>query len=202
MENLKRLISGNERFCMGEPKKVVGTGQERSAAHANGQSPFAVILGCSDSRVPPELVFDQDIGALFVVRVAGNIATASEVGSIEFAVQTFGTPLVVVLGHTQCGAVTAALAAMEHAASPGSSNLQVIIEQVMRSVREASANLPDAVDVSNAVRANVEATVSRLKVDSKVLGSASSDGDLLIVGAEYDLVTGRVEFFIPRTMFA
>jgi carbonic anhydrase len=162
------------------------------------QQPFAIILGCSDARVPAELVFDQGLGDLFVIRVAGNIVAPSQVGSVEFAAARFGIGLVVVLGHSQCGAI---LATVEELVSPTpnqSRNLQSIVDRVKPSV-EALLNTelrndPDEL-VRQAVRANIRASVDHLRHGSHLLEQLILDGKLLVVGAEYSLESGVVEFF-------
>lgn len=162
-----------------------------------GQEPFAIILGCSDSRVPAEIIFDQGPGELFVIRVAGNTVFPSQVGSIEFAVEQFGSPLVVVLGHSGCGAVTAALERIRDPDGRDSPNLAAIID----SIRPALEQLPGAQAgiagevLGEAVRANVMASVGRLLGSSEIIQGLVSSGKLTIVGAEYSLETGRVEFF-------
>ena len=178
---LDRLREGNRRF-------VAGTGSVARHVDATaGQAPFAIVLGCSDSRVPVEIVFDQGVGDLFVVRVAGNVAAPSQVGSIEFAAENFGTRLVVVLGHTGCGAVRATLESCERptALSPG---LQDIVDRIRPSVESGD----------DPVRANIRASVKELQVGSQTLGRLVQREGLLIVGAEYSLETGVVDFFDRR----
>ena len=163
-----------------------------------GQAPSAAILGCSDSRVPPELVFDQGLGDLFVLRVAGNVATPSQVGSIEFAAGRLGTRLVVVLGHTRCGAVQATVQGLEDGEAGGSPALRSIVERVQASVEPLweteLRHDPDGL-LAQAIRANVLASVDRLRRGSKLLSSLIRDEGLLVVGAEYDLGSGLVDFF-------
>ncbi|WP_367105774.1 carbonic anhydrase [uncultured Psychrobacter sp.] len=165
------------------------------------QDPLAIILGCSDARVPVEIVFDQDLGELFVIRVAGNVVAPSQIGSIEFAAEKFDTKLVVVLGHSHCGAVTACVEAMINPEQYYSPNLQSIVDRIRPSVYNlhelATANGQD-VDadelVKRSIRANVRMSVSQLKYGSRALEDLTSSGQLLIVGAEYDLETGKVSF--------
>lgn len=165
------------------------------------QNPLAIILGCSDARVPVEIVFDQGLGELFVIRVAGNVVAPSQIGSVEFAAEQFGTKLVVVLGHSHCGAVTACVNTLMNPEQNYSPNLQSIVDRIRPSVYNlhelATAN-GQAVDtdelVEQSIRANVRTSVSQLKYGSRILEDLSGSGKLLIVGAEYDLETGKVVF--------
>ena len=195
---LDRLREGNRRFASSQSASVFLSSRDRRAELVAGQTPFAVILGCSDSRVPAELVFDQGLGDLFVIRVAGNIVAPSQIGSVEFAVSRFGTRLVVVLGHAQCGAVTATLEELQGRASSESPSLRSIVELVRPSVepllvtgrtQDADALLRDA------VRANVHASVDHLRHGSEILEERIRAGRVAIVGAEYSLETGLVDFF-------
>ena len=173
----------------------------RRAELMAGQEPFAVILGCSDSRVPPEIVFDQGLGDLFVIRGAGNIATPSEIGSVEFAAQHLGTRLVVVMGHTRCGAVRAALEDLEPSGGARSPNLGSIVDRIRPSVERLmttdSREDLDAV-LRSAVRANVRVSVETLHRESEIIARLVEDAGLLVVGAEYDLETGLVHFLDDR----
>ena len=193
IEALTRLRDGNRRFVEAE---AIGSHGHR-ASLAAGQEPFAIVLGCSDSRVPAELVFDLGFGDLFVIRVAGNIVAPSQVGSVEFAAARFGTPLVVVMGHTQCGAITATLEELAGKASE-SRNLRSIVDRVRPSVESVMAVRGD-LDVEaltrEAVRANVRASADHLRHGSEILERLIRDGGLLVVGAEYSLETGTVDFF-------
>ena len=162
------------------------------------QEPFAIVLGCSDSRVPAEIVFDQGLGDLFVIRVAGNIVAPSQVGSVEFAVDRFGTRLVVVLGHSQCGAILATIEEMRRPRGKQSRNLQSIVDRVRPSVEELlETELGQDHDelVHHAVRANIRASVNHLRHGSELIEELVRDDGLMVVGAEYSLETGRVEFF-------
>jgi carbonic anhydrase len=196
-EALARLRAGNQRFVANE-----STAANLDAAHrahlVAGQQPFAIILGCSDSRVPAEFVFDQGFGDLFVIRVAGNIIAPSLVGSVEFAAARFGTRLVVVLGHTHCGAVIATVEEMMGSAPSPSRNLRDIVDRIRPSVATVLAaggeDDPQAV-VRSAIRANVRAAVDHLKHGSALLENLVQSAGLRIVGAEYSLETGVVEFF-------
>lgn len=200
---LERLQEGNRRFLyhLGSREPLVSQG--RHLELPRGQQPFAIILGCSDSRVPPEIVFDQGLGDLFVVRVAGNIVDSSQLGSVEFAVAHFGIKLVVVLGHSQCGAVLAALEQLEQPQNAQLQNLPAIVDHIRPSVEVLlSTKLrhdPRAL-VQQAVRANISASVNRLRNGSEVLERAIVQDGLVVVGAEYSLETGVVCFLdgIPK----
>jgi len=195
---LNRLREGNRRFVDGVRSHEILTGQSRRDELANKQDPFAIILGCSDSRVPAELVFDQGFGDLFVIRVAGNIVAPSQVGSVEFAAARFGTRLVVVMGHSQCGAVTAAVEEVLGRTSNESRNLRSIVDRVRPSVETVVSGRPDRnVDalVSEAVRANVRASVDHLRHGSQLLEALIQRDGLRVVGAEYSLESGVVTFF-------
>jgi carbonic anhydrase len=193
-EALTRLRDGNRRFV-----ESAAIGQQRHRPSlADGQEPFAIILGCSDSRVPAELVFDLGFGDLFVIRVAGNIVAPSQVGSVEFAAARFGTPLVVVMGHTQCGAITATLEELAGQATSQSRNLKSIVDRVRPSVESVMAlggNLDQTTLIREAVRANVRASANHLRHGSEILERLIRDGGFMVVGAEYSLETGTVDFF-------
>lgn len=195
---LERLRMGNRRFVSNARGHDTLTSQTRRAELATGQEPFAIVLGCSDSRVPAEIVFNQGLGDLFVIRVAGNIVASSQVGSVEFAAARFGTPLVVVLGHTQCGAVLATLEELQQPTEQRSRNLRSIVDRVRPSVEPLLAtelrHEPDAL-VRNAVRANIRVSANHLRHGSEVLEQLVQERRLLVVGAEYSLDTGIVEFF-------
>ena len=186
-EALDRLKKGNLRFVQGEtshPKLL--THQER-AEMAGNQEPFAIILGCSDSRVPAEMVFDQGLGDLFVIRVAGNIVAPSQVGSVEFAAESFGCPIVVVLGHTHCGAIHSTIEVLMNPEQSSSANLMSIVNRVRPSV--------EILMQTDAVRSNVFASVNQLRHGSAVLENLIDQGKLKVVGAEYSLETGEVTFY-------
>lgn len=196
-EALVRLREGNRRFVAGVRNLDALLAPARRAALVFEQSPFAIVLGCSDSRVPAELVFDQGLGDLFVIRVAGNIVAPSQVGSVEFAAERFGTRLVVVLGHSQCGAITATLEELRSGATH-SPNLRSIVERIRPSVATLlSTELAndEARLVHHAVRANVRASADHLRHGSALLEQLIQDEGLLVVGAEYSLETGEVDFF-------
>ena len=197
-EALDRLREGNRRFASNLRGSSVPMSHDRRAELASGQQPFAIILGCSDSRVPAEMVFDQGLGDLFVIRVAGNIVAPSQVGSVEFAAARFDTRLVVVLGHSQCGAILATIEELRRPAEKQSPNLHSIVDRVRPSIEGLLATeLADDLDtlVEHAVRANIRASVDHLRHGSEVLEQLIADEGLLIVGAEYSLETGVVDFF-------
>lgn len=196
-EALQRLRDGNRRFAAGHSEHRVA-GEALRSQLADGQSPFAVILGCSDSRVPAEIVFDQGLGDLFVVRVAGNIAQPSQIGSVEFACSAFGTRLVIVLGHSSCGAIEAtlrAIAAPEEIESRNIGSIVDLIRPSIESLLEDSDTIDRDILLERAVRNNVRASVDRLRSESGIIRDLERDDGLRIVGAEYALDSGRVEFF-------
>jgi len=196
-EALERLREGNRRFVAGEHSPDTLMGEAQRAELAKGQEPFAIILGCSDSRVPAELVFDQGVGDLFVIRVAGNIVAPSQIGSVEFAAAQFGTPLVIVLGHSFCGAVSATLSELQQPSDLRSPNLRSIVNRIRPSIQGLLdtdlRNDPDKL-MAHAVRANVVASVNQLRHGSQILEELMQQGSLKVVGAEYSLETGKVEF--------
>ena len=196
-EALARLQEGNRRFVSNQTTATGLSRQERTALVA-GQAPFAIVLGCSDSRVPAELVFDQGFGDLFVIRVAGNVVAPSQVGSVEFAAARFGTPLVVVMGHSQCGAVIATLEELQEGTTNGSRNLRSITNRVRPSLEalvRTAGTLDREVLLSEAIRANVRASVNHLRHGSELLEKLIRNDGLVVVGAEYSLETGAVTFF-------
>jgi carbonic anhydrase len=186
---LLRLRDGNRRFVAGQETALRGW----RPGLAEGQRPFAAILGCSDSRAPAEYVFDQGLGDLFVIRVAGNIVAPSLVGSVEFAVSQFGTRLVVVMGHSQCGGIAAALHAVDHAGVPESKNLQAIVDRIVPNLTD----LPPASDPERtrvATRKNAQASARGLVTSSPLLAELAGEGRVKVVASVYDLKTGVVEF--------
>ena len=197
-EALERLREGNQRFVSGTRTSDTFVSHSRRAELADEQLPYAIILGCSDSRVPAEIVFDQGLGDLFVIRVAGNVVAPSQIGSVEFAAARFGTRLVVVLGHSRCGAVLATLEELQQPTANRSRNLSSIVDRVRPSVegllRTELRHDPDAL-VRHAVRANVGVSVSHLRHGSELLEQLIQSQGLVVVGAEYSLETGVVEFF-------
>src|SRR2546430_1612368 len=186
-EALARLQEGNRGFVAGLRDAGSTLGQTRRPALPLSQEPFAIVLGCSDSRVPAELVFGQGFGDLFVIRVAGNIVAPSQVGSVEFAAGRFGTRLAVVLGHTQCGAIAATWEELRQPTPHQSPNLRSIVDRIRPSVEPLLAT-PLAQDaeafVAHAVRANIRAAADHLRHGSAVLERLVADDGLLIVGAE------------------
>lgn len=198
---LERLQAGNARFAAHVASGGAGAplqSQSRLQALPQDQKPFAIVLGCSDSRVPAEIVFDQGLGDLFVIRVAGNIVAPSQVDSVEFAVSRFGTRLVVVLGHTQCGAILATLEELQRPLDQQSRQLRSIVDRVRPSVEpliHTDLRQDTHALVHHAVRANIRASVGQLRHGSQVLEQLVRDDGLLIVGAEYSLESGRVDFF-------
>jgi carbonic anhydrase len=197
-EALERLKEGNARFASGQRKQGALPGGDKRGGQLEVQAPFAVILGCSDSRVPVEIVFDQDLGDLFVIRVAGNIVAPSQVGSVEFAAERFGMRLVVVLGHSLCGAIDATLQELRRPTGSQSRYLRAIVDRIRPAVEELispglGAN-PDTV-ARHAVRANVRASANHLRHGSELLEKLIQTDGLMVVGAEYSLETGVVDFF-------
>jgi carbonic anhydrase len=197
-EALGRLREGNARFAahVGSSRVLRGSGQHEELPQ--DQNPFAIILGCSDARVPAEIIFDQGLGDLFVIRVAGNIVAPSQVGSVEFAAEAFGTRLVVVLGHSQCGAILATLDQLHRPAETRSRNLSAIVDRVRPSIEEVLAREAEMTPqelVRQSVRANIRASADHLRHGSELLEQLIHDNGLCVVGAEYSLETGLVEFF-------
>jgi len=190
---LDLLREGNRRFRDGNPIRPQMTGEERRLALAREQRPFCVLVGCSDSRVPPELLFGRGLGELFIVRNAGNVVDLAAMGSIEYGVAVLGAPLIVVLGHERCGAVKAAVDVVEHDATyPGSIGqmIEPIIPAVLKARREGEHDLLD-----RSVRANVQRIVHRLRHTEEMLVGPQREGRLKVVGARYDLDDGIVDFF-------
>ncbi|MCB1875462.1 MAG: carbonic anhydrase [Chromatiales bacterium] len=203
LEALQRLKDGNERFASNvRALESLLSHLNRSEPHV-GQKPVAIILGCSDSRVPAEAIFDQGLGDLFVIRVAGNIVAPSQIGSVEFAVSRYGTRLVVVLGHTHCGAVTATIDELVRGDDNPSENIRSIVSRVRPAIEPLlSTDLrlkPDEL-LNACVRANVRMSADRLRHGSAIIEDLIANDGLLVVGAEYSLETARVDFFdgVPR----
>ena len=198
LQALDRLREGNARFVADIRAHAAATSPARRHELAAGQEPFAILLGCSDSRVPAEIVFDQGLGDLFVIRVAGNIVASSQVGSVEFAAARFRTRLVVVLGHSQCGAVLATVEELQRPSANQSRALRSIVDRVRPSVEALLATElrhdPEAL-VREAVRANIRVSANHLRHGSELLEQLIQDDGLLVVGAEYSLDTGVVDFF-------
>ena len=197
-EALERLRAGNRRFASGVSSREALTSLARRNELEAGQEPFAIILGCSDSRVPAEIIFDQGPGDLFVIRVAGNIVAPSQVGSVEFAAERFGTRLVVVLGHSRCGAILATLEELGHPTQGPSPNLRSIVDRIRPSVQallSTELRRDPAGLAQQAVKANIRVSVNHLRHGSEILERLIQTDGLLVVGAEYSLETGVVDFF-------
>lgn len=195
-EALERLREGNRRFVEERPRRPRSDADRREAVETS-QAPFAAVVSCADSRVPLEIVFDQGFGDLFVIRVAGNVVAPSQVGSVEFAAERFGTRLVVVLGHSQCGAIQATVEALRNPGDPGSRNLLAIVDRIRPAVTPLVEAAPpdDPTLLDRAVRANIRASADHLRHGSEILENLVLGDGLRIVGAEYDLATGVVDFF-------
>jgi carbonic anhydrase len=194
---LARLQEGNRRFVADLRARSTVAAPTRRSELVAGQEPFAIILGCSDSRVPAETVFDQGLGDLFVIRVAGNIVAPSQIGSVEFAAERFGTRLVVVLGHTLCGAVLATLEELERPTERRSPNLRSITDRIQPAVEallEGERPEEPGALVRQAIRANIRASANQLRHGSRILEELIASDRLLIVAAEYSLETGVVEW--------
>ena len=197
-EALARLEDGNRRFAASMRTPEMLPARSRGGELPIEQEPFAIVLGCSDSRVPAEIVFDQGLGDLFVIRVAGNIVAPSQVGSVEFAAERFGTRLVVVLGHSQCGAVRATLEEVRRPTESQSRNLRSIVDRIRPSVEDllrTGVSHDEAALLRLAVRANVLTSVDHLRHGSDVLEELIQQNGLVVVGAEYSVETGVVEYF-------
>ena len=196
-EALRLLVDGNARFAaevQNDEDRLIS----RRYRLALKQEPLAIVIGCSDARVPAEIVFDQGLGDLFVIRVAGNIIAPSQIGSVEFAAERYGVPLVVVLGHSRCGAVEATLEELERPSERRIPNLRAIVDRVRPSVEpllEAGMGDDPVRLVARAVRANIRASTNQLRHGSQILENLIDQGRLEVVGAEYDLATGQVDFF-------
>ena len=197
-EALARLRAGNRQFVASRVDPAMALNRTSGLAPVDGQAPFAIVLGCSDSRVPAELVFGQGFGDLFVIRVAGNIVAPSQVGSVEFAAARFGTKLVVILGHTECGAVMATIEELRQAVPNQSPGLRAIVDRIRPAVEPLLAtpigHQREAL-IAHAVRANIRAAADHLRHGSAILERLAERDGLVIVGAEYSLATGVVEFF-------
>jgi carbonic anhydrase len=194
VEALQRLRKGNRRFVEGKNDLARSIGEARRAELTEAQTPFAIILACSDSRVPVELIFDQGLGELFVIRVAGNVVAPSQIGSVEFAAAQLGTRLVVVLGHSNCGAVDATLKELTQGTETRSPNLRSIVDLIRPAV-EPLVQGKGPLSLDEAVSANIRHSVACLRRGSDILEELIESDALNIVGAEYSIDSGVVEFF-------
>ena len=198
LEALQRLRDGNRRYSRDDLQPTALSDRARREELLTQQRPFAIILGCSDSRVPAELIFDQGLGELFVIRVAGNVVAPSQVGSVEFAAERFGTRLVVVMGHSTCGAILSTLEQLERPSDSRSPNLRSIVDRVRPSIEgllETELRHDREALIRHAVRANIRTSAQHLRNGSPILEKLIGEEGLLVVGAEYSLVTGVVDFF-------
>ncbi|MFT5138998.1 MAG: carbonic anhydrase [Lysobacterales bacterium] len=196
--SLERLKEGNRRFAQESQSQVDPSVALKRSSLVAGQNPFAIILGCSDSRVPAEIVFDQGLGDLFVIRVAGNIVAPSQIGSVEFAATQFGISLVVVMGHSDCGAVSATIDALQMNREAISPSITMIVNRIRPAVEPllTASGLQDKAQLmDDAVRANIAASVKQLAHGSEILENLIMEDRLLVIGAEYCLQSGLVEFF-------
>jgi len=197
-EALERLRAGNRRFVNHVQIHDPATSDLRRHQLAAGQEPFAIIVGCSDSRVPAEQVFNQGLGDLFVIRIAGNIVSTTQIGSVEFAATSFVTPLVVVLGHSHCGAVRTTIDQLRQPKEDQSAGLRSIVDHIRPAVEpllEAGPGHDTEALVAQAVRENIRVAVNDLQKGSAIIERLVEAGELMIVGAEYSLDTGIVDFF-------
>ncbi len=194
-EALKRLRKGNKRFVSDSSVFNKISHKSRHYSLTEDQNPFAIILGCSDSRAPSEIIFDQGLGDLFVIRVAGNIVAPSQIGSIEFAVEKFDTRLVVVMGHSRCGAILATLEDLGQPLKTQSKSLRSIVDRIRPSLISLDIDQDPEILLQQAVRANIHSSVHQLQHESKILKNLVKKGNLLVLGAEYSLETGIVNFF-------
>ena len=193
IEALQRLSEGNRRFAAGTSNRNEADVLAHLAELQDGQTPFAIVLACSDSRVPVEMIFDQGLGDLFVIRVAGNVVAPSQVGRVEYAASQLGTRLVVVLGHSNCGAVDATLKELRREQEHRSPNLRAIVDRIRPAI-EPLTDQDENVDLQTAVIANVNHSVARLKHGSLILEQMIESDELTIVGAEYSIERGEVNF--------
>lgn len=197
-QSLQRLQEGNRRFAAGTQSSSSPSSPARRGELTGHQAPFAVVLGCSDSRVPAEIVFDQGLGDLFVIRVAGNVVTPAQIGSVEFAVAELGTPLVVVLGHSYCGAVQATLSQLvdpQKSLSPNLGALVHCIQPAVEPLLETDLGRDPQALLAAAVGANIRNSVETLRRQSEIVADRLASQQLVMLGAEYSLETGLVDFF-------
>lgn len=197
-EALDRLRLGNQRFVSNACERVNDSPVYKRESLLGGQKPFAIVVGCSDSRVPSEIIFDQGLGDLFVIRVAGNIVAPTQLGSIEYAAAHLGPRLIVVLGHSNCGAIQGTINELEHPGEGSSPNIDSILERIRPVVEplvEKSVGKDRAELLRQAVRANVRASIAHIHTGSPIVEDLVRDSGLRIVGADYSLATGAVDFF-------
>lgn len=204
LDAIRRLVAGNERYKNDTRSVTALASQLQRVGLAAGQFPFAIVLCCSDSRAPAEILFDQGLGDLFVIRVAGNIVAPSGIGSAEFAAATFGTRLLVVMGHSSCGAVTATLEVLRGESTVASDNIRDIVDRIRSSaqtVLEVGKDHSRESQLEDAIRANVRNAVDHLRHGSRILEDMVNSGQLMIVGAVYDIPTGHVDFIdLPASL--
>lgn len=192
---LRKLKEGNQRFVSGQTKHDIDSICSQRISAVQKQKPFAVILGCSDSRVPAEIVFDQGLGDLFVIRVAGNVVNPSQIGSVEFAVTQFGSPLVIVLGHSNCGVIQASMLGIDDTKLAKSKHIESIIDLVKPALDLINDDSDKTLGINDVVKANVKNSVSQLLASSEIIAARVKQGVLQVSGAYYDLETGEVVFF-------
>ncbi|HAJ77205.1 MAG TPA: carbonic anhydrase [Gammaproteobacteria bacterium] len=194
---LLRLKEGNQRFRTGD-MAVMRTNANGPPESVQPQAPFAIVLGCSDSRVPTELIFGQGLGDLFVIRVVGNVVAPSQIGSVEFAAEKFGTRLVVVLGHSMCGAVQATLDQLKQHTDKRSPHLRAIVDRIRPGIEPLLKSAEEMTEdelLESAVRANIDAAVDKLCSGSEIIESLVQQQGFRVIGAKYHLESGKVEFF-------
>jgi carbonic anhydrase len=191
-EAIQRLIDGNQRFLQGKAH-LPGLTRETLVELARGQHPFATILGCSDSRVPPEQIFDAGLGELFVIRVAGNVLSPEVAGSMQYANFHLQTPLMVILGHEGCGAIQAALETKHTGVREHHSRIQLLVDSILPALTGLDSHLPPSVQYARAVEMNVRWTV-RAIIESPEAQARAAEGRIKCVGAIYEIETGRVRF--------
>ncbi len=193
---MDKLAEGNKRYangCMAHPNQ---DDARRKDVDECGQNPYVAVLTCSDSRVPPELIFDAGVGELFIIRLAGNVADKQAIGSLEYAVAHLNVPVLMVLGHTKCGAVTATLDAFRSGNRPESENLDALMDEIMPAVK-IGAPLPGD-PLANSILANIELVLDNIRSRSSIIANAEKSGALLVQGAMYDLPSGVVSIIPSR----
>ena len=201
-EMLQRLMAGNERFVSGlRSVESIATVSRLAKLASEGQKPFAMVLGCADSRIPTELLFDQGLGDLFIVRVAGNVVAPSLIASMEFAATTFETPLLVVMGHTKCGAIQAAVDQFYSHKNTLGKNLKDLVERITPAVkRVCEGEAKDHIDLTDVARENVQTSIHSILAESEILKERVETSKLLVVGAMVDIGSGKVSFHLPESI--